>query len=67
MAQTIEYWQNKMLDKIASEPVLTELSQNPSMVAIFRLMTWVVAACIVMFEQVIDIFKTENGLFRYFL
>lgn len=59
MAQTIEYWQNKMLDKIASEPVLTELSQNPSMVAIFRLMTWVVAACIVMFEQVIDIFKTE--------
>jgi hypothetical protein len=59
MAQTVEYWQNKMLDKIASEPALTEMSQNPSTVALFRLMTYVVAVCIVMFELVIEIFKSE--------
>jgi hypothetical protein len=59
MAQTIEYWQNKMLEKIATDPELVELSQNKSMVAIYRLMTFVVAACISMFEQVIDVFRKE--------
>lgn len=58
MAQTVAYWQNKMLDQIAADPVLADLN-SPSAVAIFRLFTFVVATCINLFEQLIDLFRTE--------
>ena len=61
MAQTVAYWQNKMLDQIAADPVLADLN-SPSAVAIFRLFTFVVATCINLFEQAIDLFKTEVEL-----
>lgn len=58
MAQTVAYYQNKMLAQIAATPVLSGLT-SPSMVSLFNLFTFVVASCINLFEQVLDIFKTE--------
>lgn len=58
MAQTIAYWQNKMLSQIAGDPNLSGLN-SPSSVALYRLFTFVVATCINLFEQTLDIFKTE--------
>lgn len=58
MAQTVAYWQNKMLAAIAADSTLSAMT-SPSQVAIFRLLTFVVATCINLFEQTLDIFKTE--------
>lgn len=58
MAQTTAYWQNKMLAQIAADPVLSTMN-SVSAVAIFRLLTFVVATCINLFEQILDIFKIE--------
>lgn len=58
MAQTVAYWQNKMLEQIAGDSVLSEMN-SPSQVAIYRLITFVVATLVNMFEQTMDIFKTE--------
>jgi len=58
MAQTVAYWQNKMLAQIAADPVLSDMN-SPSSVATYNLFTFVVATCINLFEQAIDIFKTE--------
>lgn len=58
MAQTAEYWQNKMLVQVLATPALSTMT-SPSMVAIFRLLFFIVGTCINMFEQVLDIFKYE--------
>ncbi len=58
MAQTIAYWQNKMLAAIAADTTLSTMN-SPSQVAVFRLFTFIFATCVNLFEQVLDIFKTE--------
>ncbi len=58
MAQTTEYWQNKILEQIADEPVLAAMNST-SAVAIYNLFAFVVATCINLFEQTMDIFKEE--------
>lgn len=58
MAQTTSYWQNKMLDAISADPILSEMN-SPSQVAVYRLLTFIVATAINLFEQTLDIFKIE--------
>lgn len=58
MAQSVAYWQNKILEQIAGDSNLSALNST-SKVALYRLFAYVVAVCINLFEQTIDIFKTE--------
>ncbi|MES2382615.1 MAG: hypothetical protein V4538_16320 [Bacteroidota bacterium] len=58
MAQSIAYWQNKMLTAIAGDSKLSAMN-SVSQVAIYRLLTFIVATCINIFEQTLDIFKIE--------
>lgn len=58
MSRSIAEIQQTMLDAKASDSNLSGLTSN-SQTSIWRLFIFIVAACINVFEQLIDIFKTE--------
>lgn len=58
MARSISVIKQQILDQIAAQPALAGLTSN-SQVAIWNNIAFVTAVCINLFEQVLDIFKTE--------
>lgn len=59
MARTIPEIQNQMLLAIASDSVLSTLLTSRSATAVFRLMTYIIAAAIFVFEDNLDTHRAE--------
>lgn len=59
MARQVTEIQQEMLDAIAADTVLSASLTSTSKRAIYRLFTFVVAASIAVFEQLLDVFKSD--------
>jgi hypothetical protein len=59
MARTVAQIEQQINDKIASMPSLAAIVPNPSQVANWKTFIHSIAVCIAVFEQIIDVFKSE--------
>lgn len=59
MARSIDDIQKAIIDDVAAQTELVTLTNNTSKRAIWRLWTFVTASAIALFEQLLDIFKSE--------
>jgi hypothetical protein len=59
MARTIEQIQSSIIANIQATPELAQANSNSTR-ALWRLFSYVIAVAILLLEQIIDVFKTEN-------
>lgn len=59
MARTVAIIEQQIYDQMALQPTLASIVTNPSRVANWKTFVHCIAVCIAVFEQIIDVFKSD--------